>query len=134
MASIRRYVQFLIRDAASGRRSDVIFPEEQIRGKRRKTNSFGRCPICGRDILENSKAFYCAGWKGGCNFTLWKNSLAPYGLEADGGLVKLLLKENKTERMAVTLPQTGEKGTAILILNKDKGGQVEIMDFIRESP
>ncbi len=133
MASIRRYVQFLIRDAASGRRSDVIFPEEQIRGKRRKTNSFGKCPICGRDILENSKAFYCAGWKDGCNFTLWKNSLVPYGLEADGGLVKLLLKENKTERMAVTLPQTGERGTAILILNNDKGGQVEIMDFIRES-
>ena len=54
MASIRRYVQFLIQDAASGRRADVIFPEEQVRGKRRKTNAFGKCPFCGRDILENS--------------------------------------------------------------------------------
>ena len=58
MASIRRYVQFLIQDAASGRRADVIFPEEQVRGKRRKTNAFGKCPFCGRDILENSKSFY----------------------------------------------------------------------------
>ena len=132
MASIRRYVQFLIQDAASGRRADVVFPEEQIRGKRRKANAFGKCPICGRDILENTKSFYCAGWKNGCKFSLWKDSLKPYGLDLDGGMVKLLLKNNKTDRMEVTLPQTGEKGTAVLLLNKEKGGQVEIMDFTRE--
>lgn len=132
MASIRRYVQFLIRDAASGRRADVVFPEEQIRGKRRKNNAFGKCPVCGRDILENTKSFYCAGWKQGCKFSLWKDSLTPYGLTLDGGMVKLLLKNGKTERMPVSLPQTGEKGTAVLILNKDKGGQIEIMDFTRQ--
>nr|WP_294680374.1 DNA topoisomerase III [uncultured Anaerotignum sp.] len=132
MASIRRYVRFLIQDAASGRRADVVFPEEQIRGKRRKTNAFGKCPLCQRDILENSKSFYCAGWKSGCKFSVWKDSLKPYGVELDGGLMKLLLKKNKSERVAVTLPQTGEKGTAVLILNKDKGGQIELMDFIRE--
>ncbi len=132
MASIHRYVQFLIQDAASGRRADVVFPEEQIRGKKRKNNAFGKCPVCGRDILENTKSFYCAGWKSGCKFSLWKDSLTPYGLELDGGMVKLLLKNGKTERMSVSLPQTGEKGTAVLILNKDKGGQIEIMDFTRE--
>ena len=47
-------------------------------------------------------------------------------------MVKLLLKKNKSERVAVTLPQTGEKGTAVPILNKDKGGQIELMDFTRE--
>ena len=132
MASIRRYVQFLIQDAASGRRADVVFPAEQIRGKKRKNNAFGKCPVCGRDILENTKSFYCAGWKNGCKFSLWKDSLTPYGLTLDGGIVKLLLKSGKTERIPVSLPQTGEKGTAVLILNKDKGGQIEIMDFIRE--
>lgn len=132
MASIRRYVQFLIQDAASGRRADVVFPEEQIRGKKRKNTVFGKCPVCGRDILENTKSFYCAGWKNGCKFSLWKDSLTPYGLTLDGGIVKLLLKNGKTERMPVSLPQTGEKGTAVLILNKEKGGQVEIMDFTRE--
>lgn len=133
MASIRRYVQFLIQDAASGRRADVVFPAEQMRGKKRKNNAFGKCPICGRDILENTKSFYCAGWKNGCKFSLWKDSLKPYGLELDGGMVKLLLKNGKTERMAVSLPQTGEKGTAVLLLNKEKGGQIELMDFTRES-
>ncbi|MBR5793870.1 MAG: DNA topoisomerase 3 [Anaerotignum sp.] len=131
MASIRRYVQFLIQDAASGRRADVVFPEEQLRGKRRKNNAFGKCPVCGKDILENTKSFYCAGWKQGCKFSLWKDHLTPYGLTLDGGMVKLLLKNGKTERMPVSLPQTGEKGTAVLILNKEKGGQIEIMDFMR---
>lgn len=131
MASIRRYVQFLIQDAASGRRADVVFPEEQIRGKKRKTNAFGKCPLCGRDILENTKSFYCAGWKQGCKFSLWKDSLAPYGLHLDGGMVKLLLKNGKTERLEVSLPQTGEKGTAVLLLNTEKGGQIELMDFTR---
>jgi len=46
-------------------------------------------------------------------------------------MVKLLLKNGKTERLPVSLPQTGEKGTAVLILNKEKGGQIEIMDFTR---
>lgn len=133
MASIRRYVQFLVQDAASGRRADVVFPQEQIRGKKRKNNAFGKCPICGRDILENTKSFYCAGWKQGCKFSLWKDSLTPYGLTLDGGMVKLLLKNGKTERMTVSLPQTGEKGTAVLLLNRDKGGQIEIMDFTRET-
>ena len=57
--------------------------------------------------------------------------MTPYGLTLDGGMVKLLLKNGKTERMSVSLPQTGEKGTAVLILNKDKGGQIELMDFTR---
>ena len=131
MESIRRYVQFLIGDAASGRRADVVFPAEQIRGKKRKINAFGKCPLCGRDILENTKSFYCAGWKQSCKFSLWKDSLTPYGVTLDGGIVKLLLKNGKTERMAVSLPQTGEAGTALLILNKEKGGQIEIMDFTR---
>ena len=131
MESIRRYVQFLIRDAA-GRQTNMVFPAEQRRGKKRKTNAFGKCPLCGRDILENTKAFYCAGWKNGCKFTLWKDSLKPYGLELDGGMVKLLLQKKKTERVPVTLPQTGERGTAVLILNQEKGGQIELMDFMRE--
>lgn len=42
-------------------------------------------------------------------------------------------EKEQIRRVAVTLPQTGEKGTAVLILNKDKGGQIELMDFTREN-
>ncbi|MBR4015697.1 MAG: DNA topoisomerase III [Anaerotignum sp.] len=132
MGSIRRYVQFLVNDAASGRRADVVFPEDQIRGKKRKTNAFGKCPLCGKDILENTKAFYCAGWKNGCKFSMWKESLSTYGIQLDGGLVKKLLKEGKTDRLPMFLPQTGERGTAILTFKPEKGGLIEVLDFTRE--
>ena len=34
----------------------------------------GKCPACGKDIIENSKAFGCSGWKEGCEFKVWKQS------------------------------------------------------------
>lgn len=34
----------------------------------------GKCPRCGKNIYESSKAFYCSGFKAEpkCNFTMWK--------------------------------------------------------------
>ena len=132
MGSIRRYVQFLVNDAAQ-RKTGIVFPAEERRGKgkKRKTNAFGKCPFCGKDVLENTKSFYCAGWKDGCKFSVWKDSLKAYAVEVDGGFVKKLLKEKKSERISVMLPQTGEAGTAVFILNTEKGGQIEMMDFMR---
>ena len=72
-------------------------------------------------MLENTKAFYCAGWKNGCKFTLWKDSLERYGVTLDGKLVKELLKNGKVESLPVVKAQTGEKCTAELIYNAEKG-------------
>ena len=52
-----------------------------------------KCPLCGKPIQENSKAFGCSAWREGCHFTLWKD-----GLRRGGGpllnekLVRLLLE------------------------------------------
>ena len=35
-----------------------------------------KCPCCGGDIVESSKAFGCANWRdkeNPCDFTIWKN-------------------------------------------------------------
>ena len=34
----------------------------------------GKCPKCSKDILENSKSYYCSNYKSGCNFNLWKET------------------------------------------------------------
>lgn len=39
--------------------------------------SFGKCPICGKDIYKgktknNNINYYCSGYKDGCTFTLWE--------------------------------------------------------------
>lgn len=35
----------------------------------------GKCPLCGADLLDGQKSFYCSTWKkdgSGCSFVLWK--------------------------------------------------------------
>ncbi len=130
MASIQRYVTFLIEASAQGKQ-EITFEKETKRGK--KSVRLGTCPLCQKgSILENTKAYYCSEWKNGCTFTMWKNSVEAYGISLKSSMVKKLLTQRKINAVAVTLPQTGEKGKASLILSNDNSGRLEIMDFIIE--
>lgn len=132
MESIKRYVSFLVEDAAR-RKTDVVFPEEVKKGTRKRGNAFGKCPVCkDGDVLENSKAYFCSKWKAGCKFTLWKDSLTPYGIDLTNKTIQMLLKDGKIPDVRLTLPQTGEKGKATMIFSGDGKGRVELMDFTRE--
>ncbi len=134
MESIKRYVAFLVEDA-SHRKTEVVFPQEAKKGVRKGGKSFGTCPVCkDGDVLENSKAFFCGKWKTGCKFTVWKNSLTPYGIELTGSLIQQLLKDGKIPNVSTALPQTGEKGKATMIFSADGTGRIELMDFTREAP
>lgn len=105
MQGIRNLSTFLV-SYARDTKTEAQFPEEMRGGKggKRKATSNqkkvegAKCPICGKPVTENTKAFGCSAWKEGCRFTLWKNML-----ERGGGptltakLVQLLL-EKKTLR------------------------------------
>lgn len=120
MASINRYVYYLVGFAAE-KLADIQIEDTKKRKKRsQRAKSFGKCPICGGDVLENSKAYYCAGWKNGCKFTLWKNSLERYGVSMTDKLVKELLTDKTVKKISVIKAQTGEKCTADIIYNKEK--------------
>lgn len=131
LESIRRYVRFLVDDAAQHKK-DVVFEAERPREKRSRVQGLGKCPLCGKGkILENSRSYYCTEWKNGCKFSLWKDSTEPYGILLDAPKVKRLLKGEKLEKIPVVLPQTGERGTADLILSPDHSGRVELMNVTR---
>lgn len=131
LESIRRYVRFLVDDAAQHKK-DVVFEAERPRGKRSRVQGLAKCPLCGKGkILENSRSYYCTEWKNGCKFSLWKDSTEPYGILLDAPKVKRLLKGEKLEKIPVVLPQTGERGTADLILSPDHSGRVELMNVTR---
>lgn len=119
MASIDRYVKYLV-DYAASSSEDIKIEDTRKKKPSKGAKSFGKCPICGGDVLENTKAFYCAGWKNGCKFTLWKDSLERYGVSLDGKLVKELLKNKTVPGLPVVKAQTGEKCTAELIYNPEK--------------
>ena len=104
MEGIRRLTTFLV-DYARDTKTEATFPEEMRRGKKgaskRKTAQTiegVKCPLCGKGVQENTKAFGCSGWREGCHFTLWKD-----GLKRGGGpmlnekLVKLLLEKGEVK-------------------------------------
>ena len=134
MGSIERYVRFLV-DNAKNSDTSVQFEKEQNKTKTKKSVSgIGKCPICGKRIFENTKSFYCEGWKEGCKFTIWKNSLEVYGVNINKTNVKKLLKEEEIKNIKMSLPQTGEKGLGDVILTvKDNSVFIEIKNFTVKS-
>ena len=131
MQSIYRYVQFIVGAAADDKQ--VHFEKEEYKKKGRRaakkeaSSALGSCPICGNgQIYKNSKSYYCSGWRKGCKFTVWLDSLDRYGVHlSDEHMTHLLKGEVLTE--AMTKPQTGEKGTGDLYLSPE--GKLEIKNF-----
>lgn len=58
---------------------EKIFNTNATVANRTFNNSIGNCPICGKPIIENKKAFGCSGWKEGCKFVMWKSMFIPGG-------------------------------------------------------
>ncbi len=123
MASIRRYVCFLVDNAANGQTNVQFAAEGYGKGKklRMPKNGLGICPHCGGIVLENSKGYYCSNWRNGCKFTIWKNTLESHGVVIDSDFVKQILKEKKIENVEMTMPDTREKAHADILLKNDMG-------------
>lgn len=77
-----------LNDIEQGRYHDSLFMQEirqfttdivtDITSQKATASSFntskgiGTCPLCGKPVTENKKAYGCSGWKEGCKFTIWK--------------------------------------------------------------
>ncbi len=102
MQGIRKLTTFLI-DYARTTRTEAAFPEEMRRGKGGKRKAAAVkpiegavCPLCGKPVQENAKAFGCSAWREGCRFTLWKDGLSRGGgPQLNEKLVKLLLEHGE---------------------------------------
>jgi len=136
MESIERYVQFIV--SASADEKQVQFAKEEYKRKGRSRTAakkeglppLGKCPLCAKgEVYKNSKSYYCSHWRKGCQFTVWLNSLERYGAQLDDAQMTQLL-QGKEKEIVMTLPQTHEKGTALLYLTKE--GKIEIKGFKAE--
>ena len=85
-------------------------------------NCLGLCPICNRPVYENSKGYYCSGYKLGCKFTLWKNdrNLEGTGIVIDRELVKELLQKGIATRLDSNLKLSFNKEKNRAYLNMEK--------------
>lgn len=85
----------------------------------------GKCPLCGKNIFENKKSFYCEGYKlePKCTFSIWKEIL---GTKISIEDVKNLLSGKETHTKKLT-KKDGKTFSAKLKLN-DTG----ICEFLYE--
>jgi DNA topoisomerase-3 len=123
MESIKRFVVYLV-NSASKSKGKVAFERKPIpEDKKKKVKGLGTCPVCEKGkILENSRAFYCSDWRNNCKYKIWKNTLERYGTRTiEKEIVEKLLEKGKIEDYKVTLPQTGEKCIATLVINNNTG-------------
>jgi len=83
MQGIRKLTEFLV-NYARDQQTGIVF-EREVRGKGGKVRAASStlpgvvCPVCGKPVQENDKAFGCTQWQNGCPFTLWKDALTRGG-------------------------------------------------------
>ncbi|MBL4952110.1 DNA topoisomerase 3 [Neobacillus sp. YIM B02564] len=80
-----------------------------------------KCPSCGGNIVENTKAYSCANWKQGCKETIWKNSLEKLGKKSISALqAKQLFEKKKTTRKVKLKSTKGKTFEAYLVYKNSK--------------
>ncbi|MDR1705355.1 MAG: DNA topoisomerase III [Clostridiales bacterium] len=121
MASIERYVRYIVEQSQAQAKTgapEITFPEDRKRGRAGKgkaKSGVGVCPLCGAGVFENRKSFFCASWKNGCKFQIWKNDPALSGAELTPELAATLLKKEP-------VPKAGGSG----FIRMDDGGKLTV--------
>jgi DNA topoisomerase-3 len=87
------------------------------------TDSLGKCPDCGRDVVESAKAYSCKGTRDKtCKFTLWKEDkfFARFGKKLTKTMAKGFIKKQQVAVKGLKSPtKEGVKFDAIIQLNKN---------------
>lgn len=87
-----------------------------------KIETFGKCPLCGHDIIEGQRGFGCSNWKSGCKFVIWKEDefIKSLKKKVTKTMVKKLLKDGETELKGIA-DKDGTKYDAVVSYSKVPG-------------
>lgn len=122
ITDIKKYVAEIIRE---GRQSSIMNVSFEQTGRKSKREVVGKCPRCGREIFENKKSFFCAGYKNfpSCKFSMWKEdkSLQEKGIILTRQMASELLKNKQTEAVS-KINEKEHKYTLRLVDNGFKVG------------
>ncbi|MCL5290682.1 MAG: DNA topoisomerase III [Firmicutes bacterium] len=93
-------------------------PSEQAgAGLSREREEIGKCPKCGRPVVENQKGYGCTGYKEGCSFVIWKE-IAKKKISANQA--RTLLKNGRTGVIkGFKSREKQQKFDAALVLSED---------------
>ena len=83
----------------------------------------GSCPLCGKEIINGRKSYYCSGYKDGCSFSIWKY-MCKKAISVTNA--KALLSNGKTGKISGFISKNDKQFDAALRI--DENGRV-VFDF-----
>ncbi len=100
---------------------------------RPKSESIGTCPVCGGDVIDKTKAYFCSNRD--CRFALWKDNryLDAIGKRMTMQMAKDLLSTGRSNMKKCRSKKSGKTFDATLIMETNDRGQAEFhMEFLRK--
>lgn len=124
MDEIIGMVSSLIKNYEMVKDAEVLMPRE--------SKKIGKCPLCGKDVIERPKSYSCADRS--CKFALWKNDryFSKIGKSMNESVAKQLLAAGKVNLKGCVSSKTGKKYNATVWINVDENGKYQFsMEFER---
>lgn len=92
---------------------------------RKPQNVIGKCPECGRNVIETEKTFTCEASKNGeCKFALWKDNkfFSHFGKKLTSSIASDLLNKGKAKVKGLKSSKGNNKFDANILLEKAETG------------
>ena len=96
----------------------------------REVNSIGKCPVCGNNVEERAKGFFCSNRS--CKFALWKNNryFESIGKTMNSTTAQKLLAAGKVKLKSCKSARTRKIFDAIVYLSVSEDGKTQFnMEF-----
>ena len=107
-----------------------IVPDAEILMPKQKNQEIGKCPVCGNDVIEGAKGWFCVNRS--CPFALWKQNryFDSIGKKLTASVAEKLLENGKVRMKGCKSAKTGKTFDAVLILETDTDGKARFrLDF-----
>ncbi len=114
--------QYIRRQITAMKEKDVEQNYSRTSNENTEEEILGNCPLCGKAVKENSKSFYCSGYKEGCRWSVWKNDkyFAALGKKITKTLVKNLLKNGQVQVKDLTSRSGSNYSITLKYVKNDK--------------
>ena len=122
MREIEQMVNGLVQDYEIVKDAEALLHPE--------CDSIGICPVCGSEVIENQKGFFCSN--AGCKFALWKNNrfFDSFGKKINRQDAESLLLNGRADLKKCRSVKTGKTfDTTVVLSTNDKGQAQFSLDF-----
>ena len=111
LAGIQGMLTDLVADYRPVSGADILFPSAE--------NTVGKCPRCGRPVIERSKGYFCTNRD--CKFVLWRDSrfFTLKQKTLDKKTAQLLLEKGRAPLKGCVSSKTGNGYDAAVVLEDD---------------